>query len=174
MYTKVTLEDLFADIEIDDRDFAYIKEECSRQETYEKFLKQNPNAIVLHETYMWAKEVDNDKDSRRFKAWMNMLKMFIVEFSHDPYWNSRLGWMMWFWVCYARYDSYHPMNWCFHYDPMNFYRTGEPMRPPELQKTKLDDPFNIKGECFVHPEWYKYRAEDKAAEVPDATSEVQE
>ncbi len=93
------------------------------------------------------------------------MKLMAVEFMGDPYWNSRIGWMIWFLVCYARYDSYWPLAWCFHYDPMNFYRTGEPIRPEGLENPLPDDPFNIKGECFVHPEWYTKEYVDTRKEM---------
>ena len=175
MTTKINLVDLFADLEIDAADYQFITDQCSTQESYEKILKNNPNAIVLKAALDWASELDNSQDNRSYKAWTNMLKVLLVEFCRDPYWNSRLGWMMWFWVCYARYDSYYPMAWCFHYDPMNWYRMGEPHRPPELERRLPDDPFNIKGECFVHPEWYKMRKEDeeRAKQVQELQQQAQ-
>jgi hypothetical protein len=155
MVTKANLVDMFADIEVDDSDFAFIWEESREQETYEKLLKYNPNAIVLYQTYIWARNEDNDKGSRASKAWVNITKLMLIEFCRSPYWNSKLGWLMWFWVCYARHDAYYPMAWCFHYDPLNHYRHDEPMRPEGLECPLPEDPFNIKGLCFVHPEWYK-------------------
>jgi hypothetical protein len=63
--------------------------------------------------------------------------------------------MMWVWVCYAKYDSYYPMAWCFHYDPLNWYREDEPLRPPEMEKPLPYDPFNIRGGVVIKPDWYK-------------------
>lgn len=155
MTTKVNLVDMFADIEIDDSDYEFIWKDMKEREAYEKLLNGNPNAIVLYQTYRVARNEDNDKDCRAYKAWINLLKLLLIEFCRSPYWNSRLGFMMWFWVCYARYDAYYPMAWCFHYDLLNHYRHDEPIRPPGLECPSKEDPFNIKGECFIHPEWYK-------------------
>jgi hypothetical protein len=155
--TLDTIEELLADLDISDDRFAHIQAARSKQETFEALLNTNPNAIVLVETVTYARLLDNDTGTRRSKAFINLLKLLLVEFLEDPYWNSRIAWLMWFWVCYARYDSYYPMKWCFHYDPKNWYRTGEPLRPAGLEKTLPDDPFNIKGQCFIHPEWYKQK-----------------
>lgn len=160
MPTKARLVDLFADIEIDDTEFEQVWKDLGDQELYEQRLKNNPNSIVLYQTYRNAKLHDRDQDCREYRALINMFKLLLIEFGRSPYWNSRIGWWMWFWVCYARYDSYYPMKWCFHYDPLNQYMHDEPMRPDGLECPARDDPFNIKGECFVHPEWYKQRAED--------------
>jgi len=149
------LVDLFADIEIDDLDdFKEIREAMKNQKSFEQLLNNNPNALILITTLDFAKDVIKE-DSRSQRAFINMLRLLAAEFLTNPFWNSRIGWLMWFWVCYARYDSYYPMKWCFHYDPLNMYREGEPIRPPGLECPSPDDPFNIKGECFVHPEWYK-------------------
>lgn len=180
MTTEATLVDLFKDIKIDDSEYEFIMHDMTEQEAYERLLKTNPNSIVLYKTFRWANSIDNDSDSDSdsHRALINMLKLMLIEFVRDPYWNSRLGWLMWFWVCYARYDSYYPMKWCYHYDPLNWYRPGEPQRPPELERTMPDDPFNIKGECFVHPEWYKQRALDIEKQAlsgdTDATGDIQE
>jgi hypothetical protein len=157
------IEKLFADMDIPDSTFAHVWEARKDLKSYQKLLSGNPNLVVLTETINWANKTNNDGDTRRSKAWMNLLKVLTIEFMNDPYWNSRIGWLMWFWVCYARYDSYYPMGWCFHYDPLNHYRTGEPMRPVGLECTHPEDPFNIKGECFVHPEWYTKEYKDAAA-----------
>jgi len=153
--TTATLTDVLADIEIDESDISFVWEVMKDKKKYREMLSKNPNLIVLSETYNWSQKTDNDQDCREYKAWNNLLKLLAVEFIRDPYWNSRIGWLMWFWVCYCRYDSYWPMAWCFHYDPTNFYRHDEPLRPPGLEHPEPDDPFNIKGKCMIHPEWYK-------------------
>jgi hypothetical protein len=158
------IEELFEDIEIDEKVNAILAElwrKRGNQPEYEELLRDNPNAIILSEALSWGTSGDPEKTEqpRKFKAWNNFLKVLFIEFMTDPYWNSRLGWMMWFWTSYARYDSYYPMGWSFHYDPMNWYRHDEPMRPEGLERTMPSDPFNVKGECFVHPEWYKLKEE---------------
>lgn len=159
------IEDMFADIEIDDHIFDPIWKARESLSSYSKLLSENPNMIVFTELLYWSDITDNDKGTRRNKAWRNLIKLLAIEFMKDPYWNSRIGWMIWFLVCYARYDAYYPMAWAFHYDPMNFYRTGEPVRPEGLERPSPDDPFNIKGECFVHPEWYTKEYKDSKEEI---------
>lgn len=146
---------MFHDIEVPDDDVNDIARILTVQEEYEKYLATRPNEIVLYQAWRNATELDRDKNSREYIAWTNFLKLLLWCFRRYPFWNSRLGWFMWFLVCYARYDSYYPMKWCFHYDPLNFYMHDEPLRPECLERVMPDDPYNIKGKCFVHPEWYK-------------------
>jgi len=157
---KVTIEELLGDIEVDCPILTTVGEKCGNQAEYEQLLKNNPNSIVLCQTHAYAMSDREAADNPpKYKAFINLIKLLANEFATDPYWNSRIGWMMWFWVCYARHDSYYPMGWCYHYDPLNWYRSDEPMRPDGLERVMPNDPFNVKGECFVHPDWYKLKKE---------------
>lgn len=176
----ITLEDLLGDLEIDDPIFKTVRENIWNQEEFAKMMDNNPNFITLCNLVHFYGEVDNNSESRKSKAFLNLLKLLALEFKSDPFYNSRIGWYMWFIACYARYDSYFPMRWCFHYDPLNWYREGEPHRPAELEKTLPEDPFNIRGKCWVHPEWYLNIKEvedgsvSDSAETDSTTDSVQE
>lgn len=117
--------------------------------------------IIIMMARIHISSFDPDVGKEKYKAFDNLLKLLMEAVATDPWWNSRIGWFMWWCACYAKYDSYYPMQWCHHYDPLNFYREGEPVRPANMINPPKDDPFNIKGECWVHPEWYKWREEDE-------------
>jgi hypothetical protein len=159
-----TLEDLFGDLQLDDSLWEKIRLAQKNEHEFRTLIAENPNLVVLAETISFMRNIDPEREEqpREFKAFLNLLKLLLLEFSRSPYWNSRIGWLMWFWSCYARYDSYYPMKWCFHYDPRNWYRHDEPPRPPGLEKFSPEDPYNIKGECFVHPEWYRKTTEHES------------
>ena len=157
----VKLVDLLADVDVETPSAISLGQRLNDQKEYEKLLKSNPNSIVLLNAISFG--ISSDKEAtenpEKFRAWSNLLKLLFEEFCSDPYWNSRIGWLMWFWVGYARYDSYYPMGWAYHYDPLNWYRSDEPMRPDGLERVSPDDPMNVRGKCFVHPEWYKIKEE---------------
>ena len=172
----VRLVDILGDIEIDDPLFKKTRETLWNQKEFAKLLEHNPNQITLSNAVHFYQEVDNEPGTRESRAFLNLLKLLALEFENDPYYNSRIGWLMWFMACYARYDSYFPMRWCFHYDPLNWYRVGEPHRPPELERTLPEDPFNIRGKCWVHPEWYKEVSTDESsvkAEGDESAGDIQ-
>jgi hypothetical protein len=152
-----TLVELLGDLKLDDSEFERILLTEKNEHEFRQVMSENPNLIVLAETIRFMQDLDPEREERprEFKAFANLLKLLLHEFAGSPYWSSRIGWLMWFWACYARYDSYYPIKWCFHYDPMNWYRHDEPQRPPGLEKVTAEDPYNIKGECFVHPDWYR-------------------
>jgi len=147
--------DLMSGINVEHPVFDKIADDMLNQKQFEERIKNNPNSIVLYHMWVTARRVERDPDSKEAQAWLNMIKLFLVMFTDKPFWNSRIGWMMWFLSCYVRYDSYYPMKWCLWYDPLNFYMHDEPLRPEGLECPEPDDPFNIKGKCFIHPEWYK-------------------
>lgn len=160
------LVEMFADLEIDDPMFKQIRKDIWDQPTFEKMMNDNPNLITLCNVVHYFEEVENEPGTREHKALLNLFKLLAIEFNTSKYMQSRLGWFIWFMVCYAKFDSYFPMRWHIHYDPLNWYRHDEPLRPLELERMLPEDPFNIQGKCFVHPEWYK----DKKEEINEETS----
>jgi hypothetical protein len=155
------LVDTLKDMDIDDEIFHKVNIMRSDQPGFLNMMNTNPNMIIFTELVHHADRLDPEPDTDEHRAFVNLLKLIAMAFDESDYWKSRIGWFMWFMVCYAKYDSYYPMAWGFNYDPMNWYRVNEPHRPPELEMVQRDDPFNLKGECYVHPEWYKYIEEDK-------------
>ena len=152
-----TLEDLLADIKLDGSLYDSVIHDQFEEKSFQKLMAENPNLVVLAKSLWWAISLDPERDERprEHRAFINLIGLLLNAFAGSPYWSSRIGWLMWFWACYARNDSYYPMKWCFHYDPANWYRHDEPWRPPGMERLSPEDPYNIKGECFVHPEWYR-------------------
>lgn len=168
------IEEIFGDMDIDVPIINEINRKMCNQREYEALLKDNPNSIVLVEALLRAESQDRELKEmpRKLKAWLNLLKVLIADFNDDPYYNSKIGWLIWFLVCYAKYDSYYPLEWAFCYDPANHYLHDEPWRPAGMEKTRPDDPFNIRGECQIHPEWYQKKAETGKANWKITTEEV--
>lgn len=155
MSNNIRLVDLLGDIEIDDPLFETTRKNIWDLEKFTEMMEHTPNLITLCNIVHYYDTVEPEPDTREHKALLNLFKLLALEFANSDYMNSRIGWFMWFMVCYAKYDSYYPMRWRFHFDPLNWYRVGEPKRPPELEQVLPEDPFNIQGKCWVHPEWYK-------------------
>jgi hypothetical protein len=154
MNGELSLVNLLGDIEITSDIFEETRKNIWNQEEFTKALENNPNMITLCNLVHYFDHMSPDKGTREQRAWSNLFKLLALEFNNDQYSNSRIGWFIWFMVCYAKYDSYYPMRWATHYDPLNWYRVGEPVREPGSYTLTPEDPFNIKGRCFVHPEWY--------------------
>jgi hypothetical protein len=165
--TRQTLTDILGDLKIDDPLFEQVTRQRKNQPEYQKLLNSNPNLIVLCEAKYFYEQLEPEPDTRESKAFLNLLKLLAMDFEYSRYFNSRIGWLIWFLVCYAKYDSYFPMKWCFHYDPAAWYKYDEPQRPPGMERILPDDPFNLKGEVKIHDplnihkEWWEYREEDK-------------
>lgn len=166
-----SLEELFADIAIDDPaiDLSSRTNDSDRVKNKEWFDDGHMLEVLLYTARCTEPGIDNEPGTRKHKALLNMLALIQCEVQRDPWWNSRIGWLVWWMACYAKYDSGYPLQWCFHFDPLNFYRDGEPIRPVEMCKTPMGDPFNIQGKCIIHPEWYKMN-KDNINFYPDSNN----
>ena len=173
MQDDVTLESLLGDINIDYEDIN-LKDQLDNIQNHQDWIKQGHMLEVLLFS-MWTKEeeYDNEPGTHKHKAFINLLKLIQLEVMRDPYWNSRFGWMIWWLSCYAKYDSYYPLQWCYHFDPLNFYRVGEPVRPDGVQLTEKDDPFNCKG-YQVSNEWWKKGCRDVVKEGDECAIQADE
>jgi hypothetical protein len=152
--SDINLEELLADLEIEDELLNIGDKLADRPGQDAWFRDGHMMEVVLNMAMSTNLQIDNEPGTHKHKAFINLIKLMQLECARDPWWSSRLGWLMWWMACYARYDSYYPLQWCFHYDPLNFYRVGEPWRPVELCTVPKGDPFNIRGNCVIHPEWY--------------------
>lgn len=94
-------------------------------------FSKDMNAIVLSQLIEDAHACDPEPNETYKKAYINWLKLNLLLFATVPYWRSRIGHMMWHFVCAADPNSYYPLVWEEHFDPRNWYRVGEPQRPAD-------------------------------------------
>lgn len=153
----ISLADLLGGLDLDETLMKSLAKDEENETEFAKLMQEKANLVVLAKSVQYLRQIDPERKEQptEYKAFVNLLKLLLVESANNPYWSSRIGWLMWFWACYARQDSRFPMKWRFHYDPLNWYRHDEPLRPPELECPPADDPHNIRGECAVNPEWYR-------------------
>jgi hypothetical protein len=96
-------------------------------------MAQDLNAIVIAQLIEDA-EMDGVVDDGYKQAYVNWLKMNLLLFTTVPYWRSRIGHMIWHFVCAANPDAYYPVVWEDHFDPTEWYVIGEPQRPKDNNK----------------------------------------
>jgi hypothetical protein len=111
------------------------------REEWNHTMTHNPNLWLLNNGASILDRLDPDKESRNHKGMVNFMRWMVCKFEDDPWFNSRLGWLMWYLTCYARPDSYFPMKFCRHYEPREFYMPGEPIRAFEF--VDPDNPYNL-------------------------------
>ena len=102
---------------------------------YNKMMEmaEDLNAVV------WAQLIEDAEmtevvDDGYKQAYINWLKLNLLLFTTVPYWRSRLGHMMWHFVCAADPNAYYPLVWEDHFDPTEWYVAGEPQRPKDNTK----------------------------------------
>ena len=149
------LQEALDGIEIDASELNKIQQLYSTQEGWAKCLNEYPNVVVLINAINQAVSAEDEPERPEFKAFIKLLQILALDFLESNYSESRIGWLMWWIGCYARYDSYYPMRWKHNYDPLNWYHWDEPKRPDDMYTMPADDPFNIQGKCYIHPEWYR-------------------
>jgi len=93
-------------------------------------MLKNPNGWIYYQCGNFVDTYDPDK-SDYHKGFSNMLKILSYWFETSPYYNSRMGWWLWYITSYVKQDSYYPLMYCKHYDPRFWYLKGELPRPDE-------------------------------------------
>ena len=105
-------------------------------------MNQDLNSIVAAELIDIAAIHDPEPNPKYKQAYVNWLKLNLLLFTTVPYWRSRLGHMMWYFVCAADQNAYFPLAWEDHFDPKEWYIVGEPQRAKD----------NIKVSAFSLPD----------------------
>lgn len=103
-------------------------------------MLENPNGWILYMAAGKAAELDPDR-SIYHDGFVNMLNLLSYSFEVSPYYNSRIGWLLWMLMSYVDKGSYYPMRYCSHYDPIKWYMPHEKPRPLEI--IDPDDVFGI-------------------------------
>lgn len=94
-------------------------------------LSKDLNATVICQWLDWC---HRDPDPRYKEAYLNWVKLNLLLFTAVPWWRSRFGHMIWFFVCAADQHAYFPLVWEAHFDPRQWYKVGERQRPADDNK----------------------------------------
>jgi hypothetical protein len=104
--------------------------------TKERAVMVDPNLKILHLRLKFIEEFEPDWKYK--SAYINLERLNIILFQSNPYWRSRKGHEMWWYVNYANPDSYYILRWEDLYDPRKWYLPGEPRRPEHQGKTSIN------------------------------------
>lgn len=96
-------------------------------------FNKDMNAVVLAQLIECA-SMDPEPNPLYKQAYINWLKLNLLLFTTVPYWRSRIGHMMWTFVCAADPNAYYPLVWEEHFDPTEWYIVGEPQRARDNSK----------------------------------------
>ena len=95
-------------------------------------VSKDLNAVVFAQLIDDASMEEVEDEYKQ--AYINWLKLNLLLFTTNPYWRSRIGHMMWHFVCANDPNSYTPLAWEEHFDPTQWYRIGEAQRAADNHK----------------------------------------
>jgi len=90
-------------------------------------VSKDPNLLILWNRMHFVK--DFEPDWKYKNAYINMERIKCILFYENPWFRSRMGQEMWWYVNYADPNSYYVMKYEDFYDPRKWYKAGEPRRP---------------------------------------------
>lgn len=88
-----------------------------------KYCEEDPNLAILYHWYALVR--DTEPESKYRQAFINIAKLIVVLFKHNPWARSRIGHLLWWGTTYSNPDSYHPLGWEMIYGSEYWYRIGE-------------------------------------------------
>lgn len=99
---------------------------CTDYEAFEQ-VSQDPNLLILYQRLVHLNKFEPEWKYKN--AYINQERIKCILFYENPWFRSRMGNEMWWYVNYANPDAYYVMKWEEFYDPRKFYKPGEPRRP---------------------------------------------
>ncbi|MFA5137067.1 MAG: hypothetical protein WC489_06820 [Patescibacteria group bacterium] len=92
-----------------------------------EIVSKDPNLLILWHHMEWVKTFEPEWKYKN--AYINQERIKCILFHENPWFRSRMGNEMWWYVNYQNQDSYYVLTWEDFYDPRKWYNPGEPRRP---------------------------------------------